>query len=137
METNFKIITSTEIEYNERLIDLHNNFDFIYKNCIFETKKITLHFIKSNGYWVNNDEYNELFFIFDDYNYLKQIEPENEFIDEDSCLRDITFFDSKLRDENHGIIKQMYPHKDDDIIFSFMSQRIIRVNCKKIVLIPK
>ena len=86
MKTNFKIISFTEIELNGIELDLHNNFDFISANTEISDKQISLHFRKSTGDWAIKTEYQNLYFILDNYTFLKQIDPNPEFIEDDSCL---------------------------------------------------
>jgi len=135
MKTNFKIISFTEIELNGIELDLHNNFDFISANTEISDKQISLHFRKSTGDWAIKTEYQNLYFILDNYTFLKQIDPNPEFIEDDSCLSGITFFDNDFREEDYGLIEREVPNESDDIIFSFESERVIRVNCEILTLI--
>lgn len=68
------------------------------------------------------------------YTFLKQIGPKAEFAADDFCLSGITFFDSNFREEDYGLIERAMPNEGDDIIFSFESDRVIRVNCEAITL---
>ncbi|MEA5406035.1 hypothetical protein VB776_24060 [Arcicella sp. DC2W] len=135
MKTNFKIISFTEIEFNGIKLDLHNNFEFISANTEISYKRISLHFRKSTGDWAINAEYHNLYFILDNYNFLKQIDINPEFIEDDFCLSGITFFDNDFREEDYGLIEREVPNESDDIIFSFESERVIRVNCETLTLI--
>lgn len=134
MKTNFKIISFTEIEFSGIEVDLHNNFDFIAESIKISDKRITLHFRKSKGDWAANTKFKNLYFILDNYTFLKQIDPRVEFIEDDSCLSGITFFDNDFRDEDYGLIEREIPNEGDDIIFSFESERVIRANCETITL---
>lgn len=135
MKTNFKIISFTEIEFNGIELDLHNNFDFIIANTEISDKRISLHFRKSTGDWAIDTKCHNLYFIFDNYNFLKQIDANPEFKEDDSCLSGITFFDKDFREEDYGLIEREVPNENDDIIFSFESERVIRVNCETLTLI--
>lgn len=135
MKANFKIISFTEIELNGIKLDLHNNFDFASANTEISENRLSLQFRKSSGDWAINTEYQNPYFIFDNYNYLKQIEPNPEFIEDDSCLSGITFFDNNFREEDYNLIEREVPNEGDDIIFSFESERLIRVNCENLTLI--
>jgi hypothetical protein len=137
MKTNFKIISFTEIEFNGIELDLHNNFDFISANTQISAKQIALHFRRSTGDWAVKTAYQNLYFILDNYNFLKQIDPNPECIEDDACLSGITFFDKDLREEDYGLIERPVPNEDDDIIFSFESERVIRVNCETLTLIAE
>jgi hypothetical protein len=134
MKTNFKIISFTEIEFNGIALDLHNNFDFITENTEISENQIALHFRKSKGDWATNTKFQNLYFILDNYTFLKQIDPRTEFIEDDSCLSGITFFDNDFREENYGLVEREIPNESDDIIFSFESERVIRANCETITL---
>lgn len=60
MKTNFKIISFTEIEFNNSELDLHNNFDFIYADTEITDKRIILHFCKSKGDWAKSTKHQNL-----------------------------------------------------------------------------
>ena len=134
MKANFKIISFTEIDFNGIELDLHNNFDFIAENTEISDKQITLYFRKSKGDWARNTKFEKIYFILDNYTFLKQISPQTEFIEDDSCLSGLTYFDSDFREENYSLFDRAVPNESDDIIFSFESERIIRVNCDSITL---
>ena len=134
MKVNFKIISFTEIEYEGTELDLHNNFDFIAKDTEISETQIKLHFRKSKGSWAVNAKHENLYFTVDNYSFLKQIGPKAEFAADDFCLSGITFFDSNFREEDYGLMERAIPNEGDDIIFSFESDRVIRVNCEAITL---
>jgi len=134
MKVNFKIISFTEIEYEGIQLDLHNNFDFIAADTEISEKQIKLHFKKSKGAWAANTMYEDLYFIADNYNFLKQLAPNPEFMADDFCLAGITFFDADYREEDYGLMERVIPNNDDDIIFSFESERVIRINCEMVTL---
>ncbi|HLO37206.1 MAG TPA: hypothetical protein VK173_01815 [Lacibacter sp.] len=134
MKTNFKIISFTEIEFNGLELDLHNNYDFIPSNTEISDKRMTLHFRKSKGDWAVNTKYQNLYFILENYTFLKQIDPKPEFMEDDSCLSGITFFDNDFREEDYGLMEREIPNESDDIIFSFESERVIRANCNTLTL---
>lgn len=135
MKTNFKIISFTEIEFNGIELDLHNNFDFISVDTEVSANRISLHFRRSTGDWAINTKYNNLYFSFDNYNFFKQIDANPEFREDDSCLSGITFFGNDFREDDYGLIEREVPNENDDIIFSFESERVIRVNCETLTLI--
>lgn len=134
MKTNFKIASFTEIEFKGILLDLHNNFDFFADQIEISENKILLHFKKSSGDWAENETIHKLTFILEDYTFLRQIAPSRDFLVDDFCLSAITFLDSDYRDDDYALIERQYPKEDDDIIFSFESDRVIRVNCKTATL---
>ena len=130
MKTNFKIISFTEIELNGFEFDLHNNFDFLAEKTEISENRIKLCFRKSSEQYAENVKIEKLFFILDNYTFLKQIKPKAEFIEDDFCLSGITFFDNNFREEDYGLMERLLPNESDDIIFSFESERVIRVNCE-------
>ena len=135
MIANFKIISFTEIELNGIEFDLHNNFEFLADETEVLESTIKLYFKKSSESWANNVKANKLIFILENYNFLKQIEPQEEYLEDDLCLSGITFFDNDFRDEDYCLMNRAIPKENDDIIFSFESERVIRVNCETITCI--
>lgn len=133
MTTNFKIISFTKIELNGIEFDLHNDFEFLAEKTEILESSIKLYFNKSSEPWVNNVKAEKLIFILENYNFLKQIEPKEEYIEDDFCLSGITFFDNDFRDEDYGLMDRVHPKENDDIIFSFESERVIRVNCETVI----
>lgn len=134
MITNFKIINPTEIEFNGQELDLHNNYDF--KGFIHDkdTNQISLHFDKSKGDWVLTSDLNKLTFTFTNIKYFKAIVPNANWLEDDSCLAGITFFPADNREENYGFIDQTQAKLNDDIIFTFESDRAIRISCDTVSL---
>ncbi len=132
MKANFKIISFTEIEVNGEEFDLHNNFDFLSEKTEISDNRILLHFRKSSGDWAKLVKIENLYFILDNYTFLKQIEPNVEFIEDDLCLSGITFFDNDFQEEDYGLMERANPKENDDIIFSFESERVIRVKCETV-----
>lgn len=132
MKANFKIISFIEIEYNGIEYDLHNNFDFQPQQLQISEQQIILHFKKSKGNWAENVACRDIYFVLENYSFLKEIAPKSEYREDDFCLSGITYFDSDFREENYGLLQREYPNENDDIIFSFESERVIRVNCETI-----
>lgn len=134
MTSNFIIKSYTEIEFNGRHIDLHNNFSFVPASFQQSNNIIKFHFNKSEGTWVPKNELNKLSFTFTDVNFLKTIPPGSGYIDDDYCLANITYYDSEDREENYWLTDKPEPSENDDIIFTFESDRVIRINCSKVEL---
>jgi hypothetical protein len=134
MRTNFQIKSFTEINFLGRHIDLHNNFTFRPIRINPTDTELKIQFDKSDGDWVPDDEFNKLTFTFNKINYCKTIDPDPKYISDDNSLAGITYFNSDDRDENYGLIDKSVPNLGDDIIFTFESDRVIRVNCDELTL---
>jgi hypothetical protein len=129
MTTNFKISSFTEIDFNGRVLDLHNNYSFINFKQNNDTSEIKIYFDKAKGDWVPKNEFDKLTFTLTNVHYLKTIEPNTELAVDDNCLAGITFFTADDRVENYALVDQADPKSNDDIIFTFESDRVIRVCC--------
>ncbi|MBC7864156.1 MAG: hypothetical protein IAF38_14360 [Bacteroidia bacterium] len=137
MRTNFEIKSFTEIEFEGKLLDLHNNFSFVSDSFDKNQNALKLSFKKASGNWVPQNELKNLTFIFAQINYLKAIAPKPENAEDDHCLAGITFFNSEDRMENYSLTEKPFPGPDDDIIFTFESDRVFRINCEAIKLIAE
>ncbi len=131
MIANFEIISFTEVKSDGVEYDLHNNFDFLADRTEISESQIHLYFIKSKGSWADIVKCNSLLFILSNYSFLKQIQPSKELLEDDFCLSGITFFDNDYREEDYGLMDRLFPKENDDIIFTFESERMIRVNCER------
>lgn len=134
MTTNFKISSFTEINHKGRELDLHNNFSFVSFSHDEKANEMKIYFNKSKGDWVPKNEFAKLTFTLSNISYLKTIDPRPELIADDACLAGITFFYSEDREDNYGLLDQMQPKPGDDIIFTFESDRVIRVNCETVTV---
>ena len=134
MTTNFKILTFTEIEFNGRELDLHNNFSFVSFIHNEAANELVIQLEKAIGDWVPQNESKKLTFTLSNIHYLKSLDPKPEYISDDHCLAGITFYGSGDRDENFSLVDQPLPKAGDDIIFTFESDRVIRVNCDSVTL---
>lgn len=117
MKANFKIISFIEIEYNGIEYDLHNNFDFQPQQLQISEQQIILHFKKSKGNWAENVTCRDIYFVLENYSFLKEIATKSDYPEDDSCLSGITYFDSDFREEDYGLLQREYPNENDDIIF--------------------
>jgi len=126
MTTNFELEDNTALQFAGRYIDLHNNFDFIGYDYNTSARQIILKWTKSNGDWVNENEFDSLQLIHSDVSFLT-ISYDNlhyEFPDDDKCLSFVSFFPSVDRTTNNGFIEQIKPDEDDDIIYSSETEHI-------------
>lgn len=136
MKVNFDIKDNYAIEIEGRLIDLHNNFDFVSFEYIFADREIKLHWKKSSGDWVDKNEFSNLILQHKGVSFLKVIEHcEKSSYKDDSCLDEITFYPSTAREINDSIIPQNKPNEGDDILYFFGNGQQIRIHCIEIKLI--
>lgn len=136
MKVNFKIIENYALSYQGRHIDLHNNYEFTGMEYSTRKMTLTLRWIKSSGDWIKDDELLQLMLVHKSVSYLSISPRDLEMpFSEDSCLSDITFFPSSARDVNDSIISKTLPAVEDDILYIFQSEQIIRVHCEEIELI--
>jgi hypothetical protein len=136
MRINFDIVDNCAVNYEGRHIDLHNNFDFCGFDYNVVERVIRLNWKKSNGDWVDKDEFSDLVFMHKGVTFLKVIDQdEKSTYADDSCLDEITFFPSSERDLNDNILPQAKPNVNDDILYFFENGSRIRIHCEQIDLI--
>src|SRR5215203_5122351 len=136
MKVNFEITQTIELNINERCFDLHNNFDFVNFEYKVEERVLLLRFKKSSGDWVRKDESDFLVLEHKNVNYLNIIPRDSEVpFSEDKCLCFVAYFHSSCRDINDSHGNEKVPNEGDDIIYSFESNQVIRINCDSIELI--
>jgi hypothetical protein len=135
MKVNFDIKDNRAIEIVGQLIDLHNNFDFVGLDYNVADREIELKWKKSSGDWVDKNEFSSLVLTHKGVTFLKVIEQyEKSTYEDDSCLGEITFFPSTVREINDSIIPQPKPNDGDDILYYFENGQQIRIHCKEIEL---
>lgn len=135
MNVNFNIIDNHSIEYNGRLIDLQNNFDFLGFDYHVADREIKLHWEKSIGEWVPQNEFLNLVLIHKGVSFLRIIEQdENSSYDDDCCLGELSFFPSNAREINDCIVPQPQPNAGDDILYFFENGQVMRIHCEEIEL---
>jgi hypothetical protein len=135
MKVNFDIKDNHAIEIVGRLIDLHNNFDFVGFDYNVADREIKLNWKKSSGDWVDKNEFSSLVLTHKGVTFFKVIEQdEKSNYEDDSCLGEITFFPSIAREINDSIVPQPKPNDGDDILYFFENGQQIRIHCKEIEL---
>jgi hypothetical protein len=98
-------------------------------------REIKLHWKKSNGDWIDKNEFSSLVLTHKGVTFLRVIEKDEKSINEDdSCLGEITFFPSTEREKNDSIVSQSKPNDGDDIIYMFENGQRIRIHCEQIEL---
>jgi hypothetical protein len=127
MTSNFILYQNYAIHYNDKHLDLHNNFDFMGFNFDSIKRELNLYWIGAEGKWVPEDNPSKLIIAINDVEYLKILPREDSVpFTEYSCLSDLTYYLSSERDEDECVYYQEKPTSADDIIFKFQSQQIIR-----------
>ncbi|MGY3795812.1 hypothetical protein [uncultured Aquimarina sp.] len=136
MNTNFEIEENYAVRLNGVHIDLHNNFEF---KGISETKNdVIIEFVKSNGQWVNENEFERLTFVHKNISFKSSAKGDNsEFPNDENTLSTISFFPKSMRELNDGFMEHKKPNKDDDIIYLFENGKMFRLNCEQIQLIAE
>ena len=93
MTSNFIPYQNYAIHYNDKHLDLHNNFDFIGFNFDNVKRELKLNWISAEGNWVPEDNPSKLTIIITDVEYLKILPREDGVpFTEDSCLSDFTYY---------------------------------------------
>jgi hypothetical protein len=136
MKANFRIELFRDLIFEDRLIDLHNNFDFQgfeYNNL---THTLTLSWYKATDDWVGVDELAKVILIHREVSYLKIMPQDMDFHKGDEfCLAHVTFFPSSDRDSNELLSEQENPNEGDDMIYSFQNGQIIRVGSQEVIMV--
>ena len=134
MITNFEIVENYALSYEGPHMDLHNNFDFVGLNHDITNKVLRLLWVKTNGDWVSEKEFNTIELVHEGISFLL-INSETGISIEDKTLNSIGYFPSNERHINDSITNRNKPQKDDDIIYLFENEQFIRVNCFEIKLL--
>ncbi|WP_109436989.1 hypothetical protein [Aquimarina sp. AU119] len=133
METNFEIEENYAVRFNGTHIDLHNNFDYI--GLSKNGNNISVNFKKTEGEWIKSNEFKNLNFEFKNVSYEYYENGDPEALKEDTeSLGEITFFPANFREINNGIIPQVRPKKNDDLMLFFEDGKVIRIGCGEIKL---
>lgn len=131
MDVNFEIRDLIYIRIGDTLFDLHNDFDFLAQEIQMQGNILKLHF-RSNSNAGQPQPCKGLFFTAFKVNYLAITEPNLEFLAEDSRLDGITFYPSADRQTNNALIDQAIPTPTDDLLFQFLSDRVVRIKADRI-----
>ncbi|WP_231390110.1 hypothetical protein [Sphingobacterium pedocola] len=135
MKVNFEIKDNHALSTAGRFIDLHNDFDFVNFDYNVAEREIKLHWKKSNGDWVDKNEFSSLVLTHRGVTFLRVIEQKEKSIyEDDCCLGEFTFFPSAAREFNDSIVSQPKPNDGDDILYFFENGLVIRIHCEEIEL---
>ena len=133
MTANFILYQNYAIHFADKHLDLHNNFDFKSFSFDIDTRTLTLNWKSKNAKWVPLDNPSNLSLRVIDVEYLKVVPRDSETpFTEDNCLSDLTYYPSSERQEDDCVSYQESPTTDDDIIFKFQSEQMIRVKGSEI-----
>ncbi|GAA4325453.1 hypothetical protein [Flaviaesturariibacter amylovorans] len=130
MKANFEIELFRDIRFENRHIDLHNNFLFEGFNYDLAKAQVTLHWVKDTGDWISSDELAAIAITHFDVTFFK-VQPMSETVPliDSQTLSEVTFYPSDERNEDERFLDQSVPDVDDDIIYSFLGGQIIRIGC--------
>jgi len=68
--------------------------------------------------------------------YFKVLPASQAMSDADSqTLSEVSFFPSNEREEDRRFMDQNLPGEDDDIIYSFIGNQVIRIGCQEATLL--
>lgn len=136
MICNFRIISFRDVEIGGRLIDLHNNFHFIGFDYDVSLRKFVINFERGVGTWIPEDEFEAVTFVHSKVSFLNIRSISGKQFPEDSkTLSEITFYPSSERDENDNFMERSSPEPADDLIYSFLQEMMIRLNCEEATLL--
>lgn len=133
MTSNFILYQNYAIHFENKHLDLHNNFLFEEFSYNTEKRQLILKWKGTKADWVPADNPRKLVITINEVEFLKII-PRNYKIpfSEDNCLNDLTYYLSSKRDEHECVYGQEKPTENDDIIFKFQGGQIIRAKGSEI-----
>lgn len=135
MKVNFELVDNIALKFEERLIDLHNNFDFTGYAYKVEENLLEMNWVRSKGEWVVENECSNLKLIHRQINYLNitnETDSGNE--SEAMSLAEITFFPSSERSTNDCFTPKSMPDEEDDLLYVFENGQCIRIHCDEVEL---
>ena len=138
MKANFILYQNYAIHFDNKHLDLHNNFDFEEFFYNIEKRQLTLHWKGVKADWVPADNPSKLIITIYEVGFLKIVPRDNEMpFSEDTCLNDLTYYSSSEREEDECVYGQEKPTENDDIIFKFQSGQIIRAKGSEVKVIVR
>jgi len=127
---NFNIYNdSIALNYNDKYLDLHNNFDFRGFHYDTTSRQLELLWTRSLEEWANE---NILAFklVFRDVSFLKIRERDSLLpATEDTCLSLIGFLPNDLRDDFDSFVEIKNISDNDDLNVAFQSDQAFKINC--------
>ena len=127
MTANFILYRNYAIHFEDKYLDLHNNFDFEGFSYNVKQRALTLNWKGAEASWIPVDNPSQLTITISDVEFLRVTPRDSEVpFSEDTCLMDWTYYSSLERDEEDCVCDQEKPTENDDIIFKFQSGQTIR-----------
>ena len=110
MKANFILYQNYAIHFDNKHLDLHNNFDFEEFFYNIEKRQLTLHWKGVKADWVPADNPSKLIITIYEVGFLKIVPRDNEMpFSEDTCLNDLTYYSSSEREEDECVYGQEKP----------------------------
>jgi len=128
--TNFHIdYDSIALNYNDKYLDLHNNFDFRSFNYDVTSRQLELIWTRSHEDW-SNEIICAFKLVFRDIKFLKIRERDSSLpATEDSCLSLIGFLSNDLRDDFDSFAEVKNATDSDDLNIAFQSNQAFKISC--------
>jgi len=128
--TNFHIDNdSIALNYNDKYLDLHNNFEFRSFNYDVTSRQLELIWTRSQEDW-SNEIICAFKLVFRDINFLKIRERDSSLpATEDSCLSLIGFLSNDLRDDFDSFAEVKNATDSDDLNIAFQSNQAFKISC--------
>jgi predicted flavoprotein YhiN len=135
MRVNFKIEDFRDILFDGSRIDLHNNFLFKGFNYDLVNRQVILHWSKGIGDWIPVTEFETVTITHFGVSYFIVLQTSvNLSIDDQRTLSEVSFFPSSEREEMEQCLDKMQPDENDDIIYTFIGEQVLRIGCEDVVL---
>ena len=131
MTTNFKLIENYALKFNDRLIDVHNNFDFVGFEYIIKESQLKMFYRKSSGDWVDKEELEQLVLI---HNMVNNLVIKNQSENPEDSTTEITFYQNNEFRKPEEVTLREKPNENDDIFYIFESGKVIQIGCSEILL---
>ncbi len=131
---NFEIEHHRDILFQEQLLDLHNHFDF--RGVSKSPESIEILFEKDKNAQRAPEDIQGLSFFCRRITYLfERTGSTDAYPVDEKILRSITFFPNDMREESDSMTDQRIPDPDDDLIFCFEDDSLIRLQCEEVELV--
>ncbi len=132
---NFKIVDSIGIEFNERFLDLHSNYDFKSLSYDIQNKTIELGWTKCAGDWAKDEIYQGLKLVFSCV-YVFSVRPRDndKSFSEDDCLSFLGYLHPDDLELMDGFLPLEKAGKNYDLFLGFESGLAIKLYAEAVEL---